>query len=116
MNSALVCRRAVFPCTIPVFTFNAAYSDYDSDPQGFAAFSQYGLDRLTAVTYPALGPLNTGFTPQITLTDRYSYTQAGLPAIKRLAVSETRCWITGAPRPSRSRRTSSNVSFGTCPM
>jgi len=27
MNSALVCRRAVFPSTIPVFTFNAAYSD-----------------------------------------------------------------------------------------
>jgi hypothetical protein len=49
-------------------------------------FSEDAAGHLTAVQYPALGSPNPG---QIQLTDLYGYAQAGLPADKRLAVSES---------------------------
>ena len=57
---------------------------YDTNPlDSTKKFSQNPLGRLTAVQYPAIGTSNT-----VQLNDMYSYTQAGLPATKRLQVNE----------------------------
>jgi RHS repeat-associated protein len=60
---------------------------YDTNPLQ-SGFSQNALGRLTAVQYP--DPLNffPGTDP-VELVDMYSYTQAGLPATKRLQVNES---------------------------
>ena len=75
--------------TQPLRTYN-----YDRDPTGF---SQNALGRLVSVTYPGLGQTTNSSTPQIALTDRYSYVGwgqpgAGLPSTKRLEVDETLYW------------------------
>ncbi len=56
-------------------------------------FSQYTLGRLAAVQYVPF-PLSTVSyaTGPISLVDMYSYTQAGLPAAKRLQVNEALVW------------------------
>ncbi len=54
---------------------------YDSNPLDSTGFSQYTSGRLAAVQYP----------PQsaVQMNDMYSYTQAGLPAAKRVQVNQT---------------------------
>jgi RHS repeat-associated protein len=55
---------------------------YDTNPlDSTGTFSQYALGRLTAVQYPQ-------FAPSVQMNDMYSYTQAGLPADKRLQVNQ----------------------------
>jgi hypothetical protein len=49
---------------------------------------------LTAVQYPGLGPLNFQEPTPVQLNDMYSYTQAGLPATKRLQVNQNYYWTT----------------------
>jgi len=63
---------------------------YDTNPLQ-SGFSQNPLGRLTAVQYPALGSDSPHPAP-IQLNDMYSYTQAGLPATKRLQVNQTYYW------------------------
>jgi YD repeat-containing protein len=68
---------------------------YDTNPlDSTGTFSQYAAGRLTAVQYPnvAQNP-NAGTTPlPVQLNDMYSYTQAGLPATKRLQVNQHVTW------------------------
>jgi RHS repeat-associated protein len=55
------------------------YDTNPLDPTGM--FSQYALGRLTAVQYPQ-------FATNVQMNDMYSYSQAGLPAAKRLQVNQ----------------------------
>ncbi len=66
---------------------------YDTNPLDSTGFSQYALGRLAAVQYAPF-PLSTvpDTAGPISLVDMYSYTQAGLPAAKRLQVNEVLAW------------------------
>jgi len=59
------------------------------DPTG--TFAQNALGRLTAVQYPGVANYKTAPAP-VQLNDMYSYTQAGLPATKRMQVNQTYYW------------------------
>jgi hypothetical protein len=64
---------------------------YDTNPlDSTGTFSQYAAGRLTAVQYANIrqNPDVSSNPLPIQLNDMYSYTQAGLPAAKRLQVNE----------------------------
>ena len=67
---------------------------YDTNPlDSTGTYSQYAAGRLTAVQYAqqpfSTNPLAPG---EISMVDMYSYTQAGLPAGKRLQVNHLVGW------------------------
>jgi RHS repeat-associated protein len=82
---------------------------YDSNPLA-PGFSQYAAGRLAAVQYASTGT-NLNGVNQISLIDMYSYTQAGLPAIKRLQVNEAMTWQYGGFGQSGTGSANFDVSY-----